>query len=968
MAEAFEGFRLQPTLNAVRATNKVRKIRFTPSVYTSTVDPLEANPLNRPLSELQAAALGCLKRGGVVVTGNARAARSLRQLHAEAQRAEGKRAWPTPLIHDWESWLSILWKQYLQNALDAPLLLTPLQERSVWKRIASASVADSEAIAKLAARAWELLSDFNAHGERNQSWSRSATSDAEIFRGWASTFHRECQTNRWISRSDLAALLTESIQQVTIDLPREILLVGFDRLTPAQQALIDAARAAGVVVNGPEAPQRPNESQLVKAKDLRDELVICAWWARRKLEKDSTVSIAIIVQGVEEIRGEIERIFREILMPESAGIEPNDAMPFEFSLGTPLAAVPLVKAALLTLRWLVEPLEQGAISWLAMSGLLAADGVELAAMAEFDAEVRKQGQLPPEVPLDAFIRYLPRLDSEIGRRLLNRLRDIQRAAQAEGVGNRRKTFPEWIDSAELLLKQVQWPGARTLESVEYQARARWERLTGEIAALGFDDGRVSWSEFVTVLDRYAMETIFAPESSGAPIQIMGTLESSGQEFDALWFLGVDERQWPATAQPNPLLPLRLQRKAGMPHSSFDADWALNLEITRRLIASAPECVFSQALRDETGDIRPSALLGEALGSPLSAVSSEQLRAILQVSEELPHHCLTEQIEDRSSIPWPKEIHAGGADILKRQSACAFQSFAVRRLGAEELGATERGLTPRDRGNIAHAVLQALWSKENAAEILIQSRDDLINAKATGRLEEMLSHHIADVFDREFGSAYRDSGWSSAYLQIEQARLRSVLGQWLDYEMKRVPFTVEEHEKDFLAQINGLQLNLRVDRIDRVDGGRLILDYKTGKISPAMWEGERPDEPQLPLYGVRGPVSDLRGVLFAQVRAGDMEFRGRVEDAAKTLSKDLDNRSALVNNPLTRDTLDEWAKALSDLAEQFMAGSAAVTPKQYPKTCRYCALPGLCRVAEALIAPDVEDDEEGDDIAESVANG
>ena len=935
-------------------------MRFTPSVYTSTVDPLEANPLNRPPSELQAAALRCLERGGAVVTGNARAARLLRRLHAEAQRAEGKRAWPTPLIHDWDSWLSILWKQYLQNALDAPLLLTPLQERAVWKKIAGASAPDSEAIAKLAARAWELLSDFNAHGERNQSWNRSATSDAEIFRGWASTFHRECQTNRWISRSDLAALLTDSIQQATIDLPREILLVGFDRLAPTQQTLIDAARAAGITVNGPKAPQWPSESQLVQAKDLRDEVALCAWWARRKLEKDSTISIGIIVQGVEEIRGEIERIFREILMPESVGIETDEAMPFEFSLGTPLADVPLVKAALLALRWLVEPLEQGAISWLAMSGFLAADGEELEAMAEFDAEIRKRGHLPPEVPLDAFIRYLPRLDSESARRFLNRLRDIQRTALAEGVANRRKSFPEWINSAEMFLKHAQWPGARTLESVEYQARARWERLTGEVAALGFDGARVSWSEFVTVLDRYAMETIFAPESSGAPIQIMGTLESSGQEFDALWFLGADERQWPTTGQPNPLVPLRLQRKAAMPHSSFDADWALNLGITRRLMASAPECVFSHALRDETGDLRPSALLGEALGSPMSAISSKQLRAILQVPEELPHHYLTEQIEDRSSIPWPKEVHAGGADILKRQSACAFQSFAVRRLGAKELDAAERGLTQLDRGNLLHQVMEAFWSSPNPGGPPLRTRDDLINARTGGRLPEILAYHIAEVFKREFAGATRDGNWSRVYMQVEQARMLSLLSRWLDYEAGRTAFTVDESEKEVHAEINGLQLGLRVDRIDRVDGGRLILDYKTGLVSPSMWEGQRPDEPQLPLYGVHGPVDDLRGVLFAQVRARDMCFKGRVEEPTRTVFKGLNGRSDLVKNPLTEDTLGEWADALSNLADEFLTGAAAVAPKHYPKTCRYCALPSLCRVAETLIEREIDDIENGEE--------
>ena len=54
--------------------------------------------------------------------------------------------------------------------------------------------------------------------------------------------------------------------------------------------------------------------------------------------------------------------------------------------------------------------------------------------------------------------------------------------------------------------------------------------------------------------------------------------------------------------------------------------------------------------------------------------------------------------------------------------------------------------------------------------------------------------------------------------------------------------------------------------------------------------------------------------------------------------------------------------LSALADQFLAGDAAVAPKQYPKTCRYCALPALCRVAETLVALDAEDDdEEGEDV-------
>ncbi len=862
--------------------------------------------------------------------------------------------------------MSILWKQHLQNASDAPLLLTALQERAIWKKIAGAAAGDSEAIAELALKAWGLLGEFNAHSELHSFWAGSVSRDVEVFRGWASVFDRECRKNNWMTRSDLVALLVRSIQVGTIEPPGEIMLIGFDRLSPAQRALLDAAQAAGSGITPLETPNAANHPQLVRARDLRDELESCAWWVRRTLEANPAASIAIVVQGIDERRGEIERTFRGILMPESTGIEGNEPMPFEFSLGSPLATVPVVKAALLLLRWLAGPLEQAAISWLTISGFFAAAGEDLAAMAALDAEIRKKGRMPSEIPLEAFVQYPAWPDSV--RRFLYRLRDLQRTAQAEGVGSRRKTFPEWIDFSEARLREAQWPGARVLESVEFQSLKRWERLTGEVAGLGFDGNRVSWRDFVTVLDRYSAETIFAPESRGAPIQIMGPLESAGQHFDAFWLFGADDRQWPLGGQPNPLLPLWLQRKTAMPHSSIDLDWELNLGIVRRLAASGSQCITSHALRDDLGELRPSALLAEAFGQPVTAVSSEQLREKLQVPGIPPQRRQTIPVEDESTVPWRRDICAGGADILKRQSACPFQSFAVRRLGAEELGAAERGLSPRDRGNIAHSVLQALWSTENAGDLLLQSREDLINAKRGGRLSGILHHHIAEVFQRELRGSYRNSDWAQAYLQVEQNRLQAVLSQWLDHEMEREPFTVEEHEKAFPAQVNGLPLSLRVDRIDRVNGGRLILDYKTGKVASSMWNGERPDEPQLPLYGIHGPVDDLRGVLFAQVRVGDMDFKGRVEDARKTVSRSLDGRSALVSDPLTRPALDEWEVTLGALAEQFLAGGAAVVPKQYPKTCKYCPLPALCRVAETPAILEAEDDEEeGEDLDESVGN-
>jgi hypothetical protein len=51
-------------------------------------------------------------------------------------------------------------------------------------------------------------------------------------------------------------------------------------------------------------------------------------------------------------------------------------------------------------------------------------------------------------------------------------------------------------------------------------------------------------------------------------------------------------------------------------------------------------------------------------------------------------------------------------------------------------------------------------------------------------------------------------------------------------------------------------------------------------------------------------------------------------------------------------LNGWAEGLGHLADEFIAGEASVSPKHYPKTCKFCPLPALCRVAETSARFDV----------------
>ena len=244
----------------------------------------------------------------------------------------------------------------------------------------------------------------------------------------------------------------------------------------------------------------------------------------------------------------------------------------------------------------------------------------------------------------------------------------------------------------------------------------------------------------------------------------------------------------------------------------------------------------------------------------------------------------------------------------------------------------------------------------------RSIDELVDefnaqAKTEGRIASILDHHVTAVMSRRRAPS---DAWETAYIANEKERLCTLLAEWLDKEAARLPFVVEACERKLNdVHVGDLKLNLRIDRIDGLANGRLLIDYKTGKVTKAAWEGDCPDEPQLPLYAAYGDVDDVRGVLFAQLRANELGFTGRVMDAKKSFQAPSPKGS----NPESYDVTirDKWADTLLSLAQDFIDGDASVTPKKYLKTCEHCPLPTLCRVADTSIPVEAKavDDPEPD---------
>jgi probable DNA repair protein len=656
--------------------------------------------------------------------------------------------------------------------------------------------------------------------------------------------------------------------------------------------------------------------------------------------------IAVVVPGVSSVRHEIEGIFRRILAPETVTIGARDLpLPFEFSLGVPLANMPMARAALLLLRWMHEALAQDDVSWLILSGFLCEHEDELLLIAAFDARLRRLAMRQPEMELDTFVQFL----SESWREAipLHNLRRRLRVGQTLLPQGGSQTFAEWVALAERMLETVHWPGAHLLQSEDFQVQARWSQLLDSVATLSFDGRTVDCKEFLEVMQRHAGQMIFAPESRDAPVQILGPLEAAGLTFDALWFLGADDASWPAPARPHAFLTRTLQRQHRMPHGDSTVDWELAQQVTLRLERSAARCVFSYSSQNAEGVCRPSTLVTPGMRKKEAKALRKLIGAQERTAEDDLPILITDE-EQAAVIPWPVEQEAGGSEILKMQAACPFQCFASKRLAARPMDETDWGLEPRERGTAVHRILQGLWGELKSLEGLRTSRKE-------GRLPAMIEQQVKAAL-QSYGKQIdaRKQGWSRAYLEAEEERISSLIDEWLVYEERRAPFTFEAGEMKLPALVGELKLQVRVDRIDGVSGGRIIVDYKTGKVKKDAWEGARPDEPQLLLYAEQ--VEQLQGLLLGQVRAGEVKFIGRVEHSDAVMP----GNPKLSRPPLSAKMLQQWHKLLLDVGQQFLNGEAQVDPKQYPKTCAYCKLPGLCRIAESDRAKIGEDADDADD--------
>jgi len=876
-----------------------------------------------------------------VVTPNRRLAQALAAEFGRFQVASGRPVWESADILPFSAFVERAYEDWLYSESDdgdVPVLLTPDEEQSLWEDAVRRSPAGAALLAvpetaSVAREAWRLAHAWRLWDSLKRS---EADEDTAAFLDWAERVGRACARSRSTDGARLPDLVARVLALRAVAKPALLVRFGFDIVTPQQEALFAAVAARGADLA--ECRLRPREGRALRlaCADAREEIALAARWARARLEANRVARIGVIVPDLARQRDAVRRTFAQTMAP--GAFDPRrgaPVAPFNLSLGQPLSAAPLVAHALLTLELLGREIGFERASLVLRSPFIAAGETERDRRARLESRLRRHAE--PVLTLERLSALARRDDLPRCPMLAQRLGALAEFRKSRLFGAQGPRA--WSEAFHDALRVAGFPGERPLDSAEHQTLGKWHETLAQFARLERVAGRMGFGEALARLKRIAGETLFQPEVSDVPVQVLGVLEAAGLEFDHLWVMGLSDEAWPLRPGANPFIPVRLQREAGVPNASPGETLDLARRLTAEWLACADEVVLSHPKREDDRALAASPLIAQVREGVPDVPAFDDWREATRGARRL------ERVPDGQAPPLAREAASGGVAVLRHQAACPFRAAAIHRLGAEGLDAPHAGLDPMERGTLVHRVLARVWRElktKSALDALPGAELDALLARAA---DEAVAWQRRD----------RPGTLAGRFAEVERARLARLARGWLEHERQRGDFAVRAAEDKRVLALGPLTLSVRLDRVDEtLDGTRIVIDYKTDEPKLARILGERPDEPQLPLY-LTAAEPGASVAAFAQVRAGDMRFVGLARDeglleGAKT--PEQAGRSGA--EPSWGDQVAFWRAELARLAERFAGGRAEVDPKRQLATCRGCGLQPFCRIYERIESALAED--------------
>jgi DNA helicase-2/ATP-dependent DNA helicase PcrA len=389
------------------------------------------------------------------------------------------------------------------------------------------------------------------------------------------------------------------------------------------------------------------------------------------------------------------------------------------------------------------------------------------------------------------------------------------------------------------------------------------------------------------------------------VKILTVHAAKGLEFKHVYVVSLVEQRFPSRARPEPIpLPDGLVKE-----SLEESDH--HLEEERRLLyvalTRAKDTLMITGASDYGGSRakKPSPFWAEAkLDVPESLLVGRYVTKLLMPPEEV---ALTEAYQEKSLYPLKRRFSFTQLAAFRK---CPLQYKFAHIYRIPVLGAYQKSF-----GQSVHLTFQRVLELHRERTRAVQG--DLFGsvvlpmAKGAGLrvTEEEALQILEDAWIDEW---YETRARHDEYYQKGQEAVRQFCRAYAGV----VPDVVEI-EKDFTLLLGQHSLKGKIDRVDRLsDGSMMVLDYKTGTAKETL---EAEDKEQLYLYQIALEERGLKVGRLAYVYVMEWELR-EVE-------------------PLVGPARQKFLDKLEARMDEILGSDYQPTPE--PFTCRFCDFKNIC---------------------------
>ena len=865
---------------------------------------------------------------------------SLSKRYANQQLAKGHSAWQTPKILVWDDYIEYLWQANKHNLEKAFVRLDTQQAFLIWQQIILKAKKSDDSLlllnesqtANVVQRSWKLFYKWRINDlQENSHYTDRQDIDSAAFTQWCYDYHRKLLEKNWIDTVLVESTLIDMTSKLN-GLPSELIFAYFDLITANQQYHIDGCKRSGVDVKLQTI--EPSVEQEVSYRCYQteeEEWQAVFFQARQQLEQNQQVQIGIVIPQLSEQRARVEQVARSIFYPDKSPLQCQQLdLAYRFSLGRPLNRIPYIHAMLNTLALMKNTFTYQELRFLFMCAWwpkredLEYDLIDLdRALKRYRCtwlnwrqvlDISQKIQPEAEQLHDHFRSFIAFQNA------LYQPQSSQEKPQFKFARQWQTLFSEW-------LRLFFWH-ENDLDSWHYQAHESWLSVLETFVGFDLVQSEISLSKALRMLNMLCADKVYLRQAKSEPILISGVLEGIGNEVDFLFVCGMHEA-YPPTMKADPFISSNDLAKQGYPFADKSDEFHYEQNKLNSLL-SGGQCVqISYARQHEDGDYHATALLRDhSFTDVTSKVTDPSLENIIK---------LEEYIDVQGQPCMNSAVVQGGSKVFENQSNCPFKAYVEHRIIRQTDQEPEFGLDARDAGVIVHALLENIWLELGTYSVL--------SVLDEAQLKSLVSRNVEFYLDNPPDGFQFDR---KRLLQLEKPRLNNLLFQWLrlEQEQRSLAYSVIGRETSIKTEFAGIPIKLIVDRIDQTDGGEcLIIDYKTGQAELSSWSGERPSNPQMPLYAVvleKQSEYDIKGIAFAKVKTNEPALIGLTD--IQGVGAQVRTMPVNKNAMSWHEQLEKWQTDLSQLAADFLDGYAAVEPLK-KTTCHFCDLQYLCRISQ-----------------------